>query len=329
MDRKRIPPLVLLIIVLLIFSVSVSGLRADQVIEKSFLVSKGGTLFLDTDMGAVSVTTSSGNNVNVKIEIEFDGWREAKEKEFLDNFQIDFSQTPDDVNIKAHMKKKDWGKWNNLQIAFKFEVPSRYNVDLKTSGGSIDVADLEGNVDAETSGGSLTFGDIMGTVNGITSGGSIALHGSKGDAELKTSGGSISVGMVTGNVDANTSGGTINIDEARGNVYAKTSGGSIDVDEVFGTIEGYTSGGTVDVTISRQPKDNCRLETSGGSINVYLTKNIALDIDAKTSSGKVKSEFDISGEYGKDERWVKGSINGGGHVLYLKTSGGNINIRKK
>lgn len=303
--------------------------RADQTIEKSFTVSKGGTLFLRTDLGAISVITAPGNSVNVKVIHKFSGWDEEDEKEFMKNFDIEFSQTPDDVNVTARLKE-DWSrKRENLQIEFEIAVPSRYNVDLKTAGGSISVDDLEGSVDAETSGGSLKFGDISGPVTGVTSGGSIVLKGSKGDADLKTSGGSITLGMVNGNVDARTSGGSITIDEAQGNVYAKTSGGSINVDEVLGTIEATTSGGSVNVNLSRQPAENCRLETSGGSISVYMAENIAVDIDAKTTSGRVESDFEIKGERGDDNGWVKGSVNGGGQKLYLRTSGGNIYIYKK
>jgi DUF4097 and DUF4098 domain-containing protein YvlB len=304
----------------------------EDTINRTFDVGPGGTLTVQSDFGSITVNTHSRNTVDVEIIREVDAASEKAAQKILEDLDIQFEKRNDDVTIIADYKKEGSRLFDsgNRRIKMKFEilVPERYNVDLKTAGGSISVSDLEGTAIAATSGGSLKFGNIEGPVTGKTSGGSITLDGCVGDADIKTSGGSINIGDVDGDVDAHTSGGSINITHAKGTVVAKTSGGSINVQEVMGSIDAGTSGGSVTAHISQQPESDCRLTTSGGSVNIYLASDIRANIDAKTSGGRVKTAFPVTvqGELKKNE--LQAELNGGGPQLYLRTSGGNVNINK-
>lgn len=301
-------------------------------IKKSFRVGSGGTLNIDSDVGTIEVKAGSGNSVEIEVIRKVDSRYEDDFDELIEDFEIDFNKRGDDVFITGEWKGKE-GRWwnrrkNRLKIKYVVSVPTRYNVDLKTSGGSISVDDLEGQVKSKTSGGSLNFGDIKGDVFGKTSGGSITLDGCKGTADVNTSGGSIHIGEVDGNVDAHTSGGSVTIDRAGGEVIAKTSGGSINVEEVMGSIEASTSGGTVTAHISKQPKGRCYLRTSGGSIKVYLAEDIGVDLDASTSGGHVETDFPVKVSGRISKRSLKAEVNNGGPEMVLRTSGGSIYLRK-
>lgn len=145
------------------------------------------------------------------------------------------------------------------------------------------------------------------------------------NVDLKTGGGSIDLSDLKGTVEANTSGGSITLGRIEGDVDVQTSGGAIRVDEVAGNIDAYTSGGSINAKITKQPSDDCRLRTSGGSVTVHLAPQIAVDLDAGTSGGRVKSEFDVDGRVKKQR--IRGTINGGGPKLELKTSGGSVRIK--
>lgn len=328
LQKKGVFLTILFVCVFLISLYPISAL-SDETIERSFTVSPGGTLTIDSDLGSIDVKTVTDNKVNIRIVQKFEGWDKEEIKEFMDNFKIDFSQTGKDVTVTAKLQKNKPRGWNHISVKFQAEVPADYNVDLATSGGSIGVGDLNGTVTAHTSGGSLDFGQIGGPVNGKTSGGSISLDGSGGNADLKTSGGSISIGSVKGSVDAKTSGGSVTLKKADGEAVLKTSGGSINVEDVRDNIIAETSGGSVTAHISGQPSGNCQLETSGGSVTLYLAKGTAVDVDAKTGGGTVRSELDISGQKDEHGRWVRGKINGGGPQVYLRTSGGNIYLKQQ
>lgn len=321
----------ILVIFAFAFAASAHGEIEDK-INKSFNVDFGGKLTINTERGSIEVKTSSRKVVDVTVVRKAKTSSEKEAQEIFDNFEIRFEHNGDDVTIETETLKERISFWNSgsrhLRVRFLITVPQKYNVDLKTSGGSISVDDLEGEVLSKTSGGSLHFGKIIGPVKGKTSGGSITLDGCNGNIEVNTSGGSIKIGEVNGTVYARTSGGSIRIEHAEGSVDAKTSGGSIKVEEVMGTINASTSGGSVTARISQQPNDNCSLKTSGGSVKVYLAKGIKLNLDAHTSSGKVVTDFpvDVQGEISKSS--LKAQINGGGPDLNLRTSGGNIYLKR-
>jgi hypothetical protein len=86
------------------------------------------------------------------------------------------------------------------------------------------------------------------------------------NVDLKTGGGSIHLSDLKRTVEANTSGGSITLGRIQGDVDVQTSGGAIRVEEVAGNIDAHTSAGSISAKISKQPSDDCRLCTSGGSV---------------------------------------------------------------
>lgn len=318
----------ILLTLLLTFVFNAAAQDTGEVIEKSFKVGDGGLLTVRSDMGSIEVETGGSGTVEAKVMRRSDSWSRSEAEDFLKKFQVDFSQQGNDVTVIAEYRGSKNDHWGNGQVRFLFRVPAKYNVNLNTAGGSISVADLEGTVEAETAGGSLSFGNIKGPVNGRTAGGSISLDGGSGKVDVRTSGGSINIGSVDGDLSARTAGGSISIDRAKGNVVAETSGGSIRVDEVMGNIEASTSGGSVEATISKQPQGDCRLETSAGSVTVYLASDVAVDVDARASWGKVQCDFPVNGGAELEDSSLRGKINGGGPRLVLRTSSGKVKIRK-
>ena len=288
------------------------GSARDNV-QKTFRVEQGGNLFLDSDSGSVEVTSEGIDEVRVTVDREARGATEAEAEQTLKQQRIDFRQDGKDVYIQARRPGgsffgNSWG--NRLQLRFVILVPGRYNLDLKTGGGSIRVNDLEGTVLARTLGGSLHFGQIKGSVNGHTSGGSITLEGGSGPLDVDTSGGSIRIGKVYGPVKAHT------------------SGGSISVDEVQGTIEASTSGGSVNATITRQPEGDCELRTSGGSIRARLRPDLDLNLQAETMGGTVQTDIPVTVQGKISRNRLEAKMNHGGPRLLLHTLGGSISINE-
>jgi DUF4097 and DUF4098 domain-containing protein YvlB len=293
---------------------------AAETFEHTYDTGPGGHLEVDTDVGSIEVRTSSSAS-GVEVRVETSGSNTEK-------FSVEFDQSGDNPVVRGVYKRsRSLFGGSSPRVRFRITVPERYNVDLQTSGGSIEVDDLEGKVQADTSGGSLSFGNIDGTVRAKTSGGSIELDGSTGDVELRTSGGSLQVGDVNGDLQAHTSGGSITIGRVRGETNAETSGGSIKIRGAAGTLNARSSGGSVTAYLSAQPDGDSRLSTSGGSVTVYLADGISVDIEAKTSGGRIHNDFDLDNEH-KSRRSLSGSLNGGGPQLYLSSSGSVSILRK-
>jgi DUF4097 and DUF4098 domain-containing protein YvlB len=321
-----------ILVALLIAFMATPGFCYNDTVQKSFTVKEGGTLFITADLGAIEIVSGSSSRVQVSISREIDS---RDYEDILDDMDISMRESGGDVTVELKYDRYTGSFFWNLRdtsrvrIVFRVTVPEKYNVELKTSGGGISVDTLKGNADCRTSGGPIKLRSVNGPVVAKTSGGSIRLESSSGDAELNTSGGGITVGDVTGDVVAHTSGGGITIERVQGTVDAHTSGGSVTVHEVGGTVNASTSGGSISATITQQPAGNCRLTTSGGSVTVHLNDNYRFDIDAQTSGGGVHADNLTLQLQNMDKNRLVATMNGGGPELYLRSSGGSINIKKQ
>ena len=247
------------------------------------------------------------------------------------------------------------------------------NIEVRTSGGSIKVGDVDGDLAADTSGGSISVGKVTGitevdtsggsikveaggkTVNADTSGGSIKIGPSEGDVNADTSGGSISIGHAKGNINADTSGGSIYVAGSDGNVVADTSGGNIKIENTAGGVKADTSGGGIQITGSRgsiiadtsggdilaelvsvnsNAETPITLDSSNGTIKVYLPDNFKATVYAEINRGgrsndtKIHSDFPLDITKQNNEVIAKGDINGGGNKVTLTTNNGEIYIKK-
>ena len=64
-----------------------------------------------------------------------------------------------------------------------------------------------------------------------------------------------------------------------------------------------------------------------GKILAILRGRIGIDVDAQTNRGTISSDFVVQGTQSKNS--LKGKINGGGVLLKLRTSSGDIRLQKR
>ena len=375
-------------------------------LNKHFGVKPGGQLVVDVDRGGIEVATGETSEVQVEVKRKITGVSRAKAEETLAAHEVTFDQDGRRVEIHAQFKR-DFLKNSNkaaqrMQVRYAILVPSKFNLDLRTSAGEISASDIEGNVKARTSGGSLKFGEVKGPFDGATSAGSITLAGATGSVMAKTSGGSINLGTLDSDATAETSAGSITVKDAKAKLTAVTHGGGIELGEVAGptraetsagsilvktareqlsaithggrieagelggpaqletsagsikvgsahaaltantsgggieienaadTVNAHTSAGAISANFTAAPHGDCRLTTSGGGINVRLAEGLGFELDARSSGGRVITEVPVAitvvGEHKSGA--LRGKLNGGGKLLELKTSAGDIVLKK-
>ncbi|HYP16618.1 MAG TPA: DUF4097 family beta strand repeat-containing protein [Opitutus sp.] len=283
--------------------------RIERVVEKTFAVPAGGLLKVETQGGNIAVQTSNEPAVTVIAKQRFKANSEAEADELAERLELRIEQAGSGVLAQAKYERPKWGSLP-VQVDFVVTVPTRYNVDLRTSGGNVSVGDLEGAATVRTSGGDVTLARIAQDVDARTSGGNIVLTEGRGTVTL------------------NTSGGDIRVDRAVGVTELDTSGGNIHVKSVENTLHADTSGGDVTATIAGPLKGDCSLSTSGGQVRATVARTAAFQLDASTSGGGVSADgLTITiekGNVGKDR--LTGKVNGGGPLLKLRSSGGNIAV---
>ena len=187
-------------------------------------------------------------------------------------------------------------------------VPARFNLDVETASGTVQVANLDGDLRAVTAGGDIHTADITGAarvqtaagnidlgnvdqrVEARTAGGSIRVGDVKGDAYLDTRGGEIVSGMVGGSVHAQTAAGDILLRGVAGPVIVETAGGQIQLGECGGPVHAQTAAGSIHVDGAR---GRVEAETAGGSLDLL---RLMSGVRAGTAAGHIVAQIAASRE---------------------------------
>jgi hypothetical protein len=106
----------------------------------------------------------------------------------------------------------------------------------------------------------------------------------------------------------------------------RANGGSITIDECTDAIDARAAGGSVAAYLSKQPRSDSRLIADAGNVELRLAESIAVNIDAACTAGRLSTEFSLYGH--QDDDRLKGTINGGGPLVMVRASAGNVHLRK-
>jgi DUF4097 and DUF4098 domain-containing protein YvlB len=297
-------------------------------LEKTFHVSPGGKFTLEADQGTCKVSPLEGNEVRVRVFRKIEGASKAQADEIFTNHQVTFQQNGGTVSVDAKNKKNLsmlWRQQPYLQVRYEISLPKTFNVDLRTSGGDIQVGDLEGWVKARTSSGTIDLGRAAGDVDAGNSGGNIVVAEAGGEVKATTSSGSIRVGKAQRKAELSNSGGDIQVGEGGETVEVKTSSGSIKVQHAKGQLKAANSGGDIfvgtaegDVTaetssgaiqLDRVQGARVEVRNSGGDIGIEHASGTVV---ARTSSGSIKMK--------KVEGYVT-ARNSGGEIFLEEVDG--------
>jgi hypothetical protein len=215
----------------------------------------------------------------------------------------------------------------------------RSDLTVRTGGGNITIGSAAGRIDTASGGGNIQIGNSTQEIHAATGGGEITIKQCGADLKASTGGGSLDVGSVAGTAWVTTGGGSIRLANATGPVTAKSGGGTI---ELYGLTGGapkvMTGGGSIIAEFVPGNFTGSSLETPAGDIVVYLSPNLRATIRAviDVANGHTIMAKDFSnivvrtegGQYGPRTVYAEGNLNGGGPVLTVHTTTGDIEFRR-
>jgi hypothetical protein len=171
-----------LAILFLAAGVTAASAQADFKLERALKLEPGGSFVLETDIGSVVLTGESASGARVVVTSDIDLDRD---------YDFAFTETARAVKVtikRRGMRRLFSGWFGDHDTRVTIQVPTRTDVNLNTSGGSIRASRVNGLVGVHTSGGSLDVDSIEGNVDGTTSGGGIRMRTVRGDVVASTSG---------------------------------------------------------------------------------------------------------------------------------------------
>jgi DUF4097 and DUF4098 domain-containing protein YvlB len=261
-----------LTLAVLMLAVPVSS-EADM--ERTFKVESGKTLSVDLETGG-NLSISGWDKQEVLVVVDFDGGDEY--------YDVEIEKTGHGIDISSDMVN---GRGHRHAPDFEIKVPRRFNLDLQTMGGSIEIDNVEGEIEGLTMGGELELTNLRGEIALKTMGGDITCRDSDLDGYVTTMGGEVLMENLVGSVKGSSMGGAViykNVTSRDG----KSTGGVVDIS---------TMGGSISVSVA---PEGAKVHTMGGDIRIKSAKKF---VRAKTMGGDV--------EIDQIDGWVKATTMGG------------------
>lgn len=131
----------------------------------------------------------------------------------------------------------------------------------------------------------------------------------------------------TMNVEVTNTNGSIHVTEVAGKHDLDTTNGKIVVTRCAGSLEASTTNGSISAELRQVAKGQpLRFETTNGRIEISVPQNLAVDLDAGTTNGSIDTDLPVATtKIGRNS--LRGTINGGGTPLRMRTTNGGIAIR--
>ena len=270
----------------------------------------GRSLRVNLELGNVQVFTDESAQISYHAIVEADS-RDPGAEEFLRQFDFVARQAPWGVALDG---KVPWqGLRGRFNATIEIHIPRRYNLEVSTGGGNIEVQDIDGRIRLtsaggninvgrvgagddsdrnksdrlkpvlleaariDTQGGHITVGDVSGTLRASTSGGHITAGNISGDAVLRTGGGQIYARNIAGAAALDSGGGNIHIEGAGSSVTADTAGGGI---------------------VLRQADAPLRVSANHGDITAWLNENPGPKTAGDTNAQKSRQASQLSSTSG-------------------------------
>ena len=160
----------------------------------------------------------------------------------------------------------------------------------------------------------------------------------RGGVKDTTGGGSIDLGDIGGPAEMETGGGSIRLSSAKGASRAGNQRRQYELNGVPSARAETGAGGIIAKFVaSGGERTDSELETSAGDITVYLAPDLNISVvpSIEVANGhEIRSDFpDIrvtteGGDYGPKTVTAEGNLNGGGPVLKVRTTTGDICFRR-
>lgn len=153
-------------------------------------VKSGGRLEIRLDTGAELRIVGGDSNVLTVSDDLGDGCKDAS---------IAMSGGPSKVTLKTTYRAGT-GDVHTCSLRLLVRLPKRFDLQIKSSGGDLEIEHLEGTFKGGTGGGDLRLVQARGRAELETGGGSIEVRDSSLDGSVGTGGGSVKFANVSGGI---------------------------------------------------------------------------------------------------------------------------------
>lgn len=244
-----------------------TGVAGAEEWNKTYSVSGRARVHVDTNDGAVRITSS--DTKQVEFRVRYEGYKMDRD------LTVSSNQNGDSVSVSARIRGGFHFGWSNHRtLSIEVHMPRNADLEVDTGDGSVESDAISGNVDIHT-------GD-----------GHIRLDGAKGDIRLRTGDGSIEGRDLDGKLEATSGDGHVNIDGRFDTLNIKTGDGSITAranpgSKVASGWNVHTGDGSVTMSIPGDLQANIDATTNDGRISLGIPVMVEGNMGTSQVHGKM------------------------------------------
>lgn len=261
--------------------------QAEEV-TKTFTISGHARVKVETDDGAVRVST--GDIKQVEIRIVYSGYK-------LDHdLRVSTQQSGDSVDVLAKTSGGSFWNWGSHHASLRVEVhmPKDADLTVRSGDGSVEAESINGSVDVTTGDGSITVQDAKGNI-----------HFHSGDGQIEARG-------LDGVVDASSGDGHIDLQGRFDGLNIHTGDGSVNARAISGS----------------KVSSPWNIHTGDGSVDLEVPGDLQANLDASSHDGHISLGLQVTVEGTFSSSSIHGKLNGGGQSLSIRTGDGSIHLNK-
>jgi hypothetical protein len=257
-------------------------------VAKTFTVAGHARVMVQTDDGAVRVST--GDIKQVEIRVEYTGYKLDRDLE------VSTSQNGDSVEVIAKTHGGSWFNFGVRRTSLRVEVhmPKDADLEVTTGDGSVEADSINGNLDVRTGDGHIT------------------VQGAHGNIRLHTGDGHIEGRALDGRADITTGDGHVNVEGRFDALTIRTGDGSVTARAGRGS------------TVAAP----WNIHTGDGSVDLDLPGEMQANLDASTHDGRISLGIPVTVEGTFSSTKIMGKMNGGGQAIVVRTGDGSIHLNK-
>jgi len=294
-------------LLLLLAALPSVAFAAEGRFERTLKVTGAPDVEVSTGSGNITVRAGDSSSIHIVGHIRSFNWFGGDASDRVARIE----QHPPVVQVGNAIRIghfDDPGLQRNIAISYEITLPANSTVRCSSGSGSLNVDGVSASLKARTGSGSVHISRSGGDIRAGTGSGDISITGASGRLHASTGSGSIEViGSQLTNADVSTGSGSIRVDSIRGGLRAHTGSGSIRASGAVTSAWEASSG--------------------SGSISITLSPGPGFDVDARSSSGTIKVDREITMQGEINRHHVRGKVGGGGPTLMLHTSSGDIRVQ--
>lgn len=178
------------------------------------------------------------------------------------------------------------------EVLVRVKCPLESSAEVRTGSADVEGRGLFGSVDVETGSGDVEFGDVSGEAAISAASGDVEVRMIGGEGRVNSASGDVQVGFIGGDGSVNTASGDVMIKTAGGSLRVNSASGDVIVKEALSSVGINTASG--DQIVGSVFSDSVDLKSASGDIRVGIKQGSRLFVDARSRSGEVASELEVS-----------------------------------